>query len=136
MRIEKTIDLGDARTVTVRELRVGQVRQALAQAKGGALDIEMGALLAGDLGAQVARLGDCIEFGGGTLDDLTFGELTEIWDAFREVNSPFFALLAQLGLDLGLAPAMAPSSATSTASAAPSSSADTSASGTTDGDFS
>ncbi|MEN8196874.1 MAG: hypothetical protein ABFS30_10240 [Pseudomonadota bacterium] len=131
MRLSKTAKLDDSRTVTVRELRVKDVRNFVASLDGDLGGMDFAKLLKDEFDDLAGRLAGCVELPDGeNLDDLSFGEIDQLWQAFREVNAPFFGLLARLGLDLSMRTVTEP---TSTAPAAPSSSEATAASGTTDG---
>lgn len=116
MRNGKLVELGGKRGVTLRELRVGDVRKALAAVdQFKALDFF--ALIKDDanLDKLTGILGDCVELGKGVAwEDLTFSEAEEVWAGFRELNAPFFRALALTGLNI---PAPPDTSASSTAAA-------------------
>lgn len=124
MRITQTVELDGQRSVMVRELRVADVRNAIAN-KEKLEGLDFASLLSGDasLFGLLGFFGDCIELPKKTvIDDLCFSEIEAIWAKFREVNAPFFRLLGWVS------PALAtlfPAPANSTAPAASSSNGDT-----------
>ncbi len=124
MRLETRLDLDDKRSVTVRELRVADVRNAIAS-KDELQGLDFAKLLNGEASVDglLGFFGDCIELPKKTvIDDLCFSEIEAIWAKFREVNAPFFRLLGWVS------PALAtlfPAPANSTSPAASSSNGDT-----------
>ena len=116
MRLTDTLDLGDKKIVTVRELRVADVRNAIANAEE-LKSVDFTALLqeGGRLDGLLQLFGDCIELPKGVkLDDLTFSDIEAVWAKFMAVNAPFFRLASLAGAAL---PAM--DSPASTAPVAP-----------------
>lgn len=88
MRKTKTIKIGD-REITVKELRVKDIRQILETAENENDDflkqIEGLLPLVTDL-----KLKD--------MEDMAPSELKVLWEAFREVNSDFLSLTERLGV--------------------------------------
>jgi hypothetical protein len=102
MRNQGIVDLGENRTVVVRELRVRDGRLLMASA----VLIEqmtLVELLTNRFSEVVSLLDDSLQLPAGeTLDDLTFSEVDQVKERWVEVNSPFLDLM---GLALGLDPA-------------------------------
>jgi len=94
MRLSKTLDFGDGRTVVVKEPTVGMVRGLIMDWKSGALiDLLMPKEFA-SLNALSAQL---VELPGGeSLDSLSLSEVGLIWEALKEL-APFFKTLESLG---------------------------------------
>lgn len=127
MRLQKLIKLDNKRTVTLRELRVKDARQLMAQAKD-LEQLEIKTLLTERFDELAGLLGDCVQCPDGeSIDDLSFSEVQLVKDGLIEVNAAFLELLGLLGL------ARPSPSADSTAPASPSSNADTAASPNTAG---
>lgn len=88
MRKQKTIKI-DEKEITVRELRVKDIRNIIEQAdkliSGGLDQIEKILPLTTDLTLS-------------QIEDMAPSELQIIWNAFREVNACFFDLVAKTGL--------------------------------------
>ena len=118
MRNSKVVELDDKRKVTLRELRVQDVRNALAEEeKLKALDFSSLIKDETQLADLMNLLGDCVELSPEAMvADLSFSELEEIGGAFRELNAPFFRMLGLIGIILP--GAAQPTSASSTAPAA------------------
>ncbi|MGR9051369.1 MAG: hypothetical protein ACU84J_01845 [Gammaproteobacteria bacterium] len=128
MRLQKTISLDADRSVTVRELRVNDARNIMAQAEG-LKTFGVKELVTQRIDELSALLKDCIELPNGeTLGDLTFSEVKEVKNALLEVNESFLDLLGIRELVIQLQ--------TSTNPAVGLSNEDTSTSPTTDGDSS
>lgn len=87
MRKIKTFDL-DGKEVTVKELRVKDIRQILASA----------ASFDGDLSQAAGLLPLATNLTVSEVDDLAPSELKRIWAEFREVNADFFDLMAKNGI--------------------------------------
>lgn len=92
MRKTKTIKIDD-REITIKELRVKDIRQLMDQAGGG----DFGLSRIGDLLPMVTDLEP------EALDDMAPSEIKTLWDAFREVNAVFFDLAARAGVGKVLA---------------------------------
>ena len=87
MRQTKTIKI-DEREITVKELRVKDIRQLIEKAEDldkGFEQIEGMLPLATDLSLS-------------KLEDMAPSELKTLWDAFKEVNAVFFDLVAKTGI--------------------------------------
>ena len=86
MRKHKTIKIDD-REITVKELRVKDIRHLIDLAGRG---------LTGDNADQVLEMS--INMKMADLDDMAPSEIKTIWDAVREVNADFLAGLDAVGL--------------------------------------
>lgn len=87
MRKTKVVKIDD-REITVKELRVKDIRQLIEKADEldkGFEQMEGMLPLATDLSLK-------------KLEDLAPSELTILWDAFKEVNAVFFDLVAKTGI--------------------------------------
>ena len=95
MRITETVDLGDGRNVTVRELTVGEVRKWLA---GLATAAERPADLVSDALFEGFSLADLGLFASEAVasDDLTQSEVRAVFDAAKRLNPDFFHLRGRL----------------------------------------
>lgn len=97
--MQKTIELSVGRA-TVRELTVGEVFELAGQLP------EHGKLSLSEFLSQAPRLVALLEHGavdlpdGVTISDLPFGDATALFQAFQEVNTPFFATLTRV-LEMG-----------------------------------
>jgi hypothetical protein len=101
MRHEKSIVLSEGRTVTVRELRLKDVRRLVQEMKAfAALDIST---LFGERFDELLSLsGELVSMPNGeTAEDLSLSELEQVLEAMKEVNASF---LAKMGLSLDLIP--------------------------------
>jgi predicted GTPase len=99
MRHEKSIVLSEWRTVTVRELRLKDVRRLVQEMKAfAALDIST---LFGERFDELLSLsGELVSMPNGeTAEDLSLSELEQVLEAMKEVNASF---LAKMGLRLSL----------------------------------
>lgn len=108
MRITENVDFGEGRSVTVRELTVGEVRAwlaGLATAAAQPVDLVSDALFEG---VSLADLGLFAE-GEVNAEDLTQSEVRAVFDVARRLNPDFFQLRGRLLL--ASAPAIAPSPA-------------------------
>jgi len=85
----------DQRTVTVRELTVGEIRDWLRDmdARNAPLDLVDGMLLTELAISDLCRMSDLPE---DALDDLTQSEIDRLLEAARELNPHFFGMLARL----------------------------------------
>jgi hypothetical protein len=98
MRLQKIIKLDNKRAVTLRELRVRDARQLMAQAKN-LEQMEIRVLLTERFDEIAGLLGDCVQCPDGeTLDDLSFSEVQLVKDGLLEVNAAFLDLLGLMGL--------------------------------------
>jgi hypothetical protein len=92
MRKTKTIKI-DEREITIRELRVKDIRKILESTENDASDmltqVEDLLPLATDLKLR-------------ELEDMAPSELKVLWNAFREVNADFLALTGRLGIGKAL----------------------------------
>lgn len=87
MRKTKVVKIDD-REITVKELRVKDIRQLIEKAEEldkGFEQMEDMLPLATDLSLS-------------KLEDMAPSELTILWDAFKEVNAVFFDLVAKTGI--------------------------------------
>lgn len=92
MRNIKTIKIDD-KEITVQELRVKDIRTLLDEAQGlSSLDISILQGKADELFPMATTLAPS------EIDDMAPSELLQVWEAFREVNAPFFGLLNRSGL--------------------------------------
>lgn len=132
MRHHKTLDLDPGRLVTVREMRVSDVRHLFAQLSHSDLSrAPIQELLAERWPELLALASDSLTMPEGeTIDDLSLSELGQIASAWWELNKDFFGRIEGLAQRLGVNPTRLRSSI---APASPASSADTPASGTTAG---
>lgn len=108
MRITEKVDFDEKRSVTVRELTVGEVRKwlaGLATAAAQPGDLVSDALFEG------FSLADLELFANGAepVDDLTQSEVRAVFDAAKRLNPDFFHLRGRLLL--ASAPASGPSPA-------------------------
>lgn len=87
MRKTKTIKIDD-REITVRELRVKDIRMVMEKA--------------GDLAAGFANLPEILPLASdisvSDLEEMAPSELETVWGAFKEVNSVFFNLAVKSGI--------------------------------------
>ena len=88
MRKTKTIKV-DAREITIRELRVKDIRKILESTENDASDM---------LTQAEALLPLVTDLKLKEIEDMAPSELKILWDAFREVNSDFLALTGRLGI--------------------------------------
>lgn len=96
MRHCKTIVLNGTRTVTVKELRVKDVRRLLAGFKNFQ-DWQFAELCGDRFGEVSALLDGCISWPDGEgLDDLTASELQQVVEGLKEVNRYFLDLAGLL----------------------------------------
>ena len=132
MRHHKTLDLAPGRLVTVREMRVADVRHIFTQLSHSALARAPIQELLGERWPELLALaGDSLTLPEGeTLDDLSFSELDQIGAAWWELHQDFFGRIEALVRRLGVDPKRSLSSIAPVSAA---SSADTPASGTTAG---
>ena len=86
MRLHKTIKIDD-REITVKELRVKDIRHLVDLAGKG---------LTGDNADQVLEMSIGLKMTD--MDDLAPSEIKIIWDAVREVNADFLSGLDAVGL--------------------------------------
>lgn len=91
MRVEKALQIGD-RQVVVREMTLGEIRAWLKEASTVTLVDTVDALLFDDFRPVDLRV---MVAEGTDLDCLTPRELRQVYEAAREVNPDFFALLAK-----------------------------------------
>jgi hypothetical protein len=122
MRLTKNVTLGPKRTATLRELRVGDVQNVFAQLQD-IQTITIAELATTRLHDVVGLIGDCVECPPGeTIEDLTFSEVAQLYQAFMELNAPFLRLFPVNEL-LNLSPTnplpVMPSSTDSAASTPP-----------------
>lgn len=97
MRLQKTLSLGDNRSVTVLELRVRDARNIMAQAKE-LEQVDIRELLAERFDEVAALLNDCVRLPDAeSLEDLSFSELETVKDGLLEVNASFLGLLGLAG---------------------------------------
>ena len=94
MARNRSIQIGE-RTVTVRELTVGEIRDWLRdmEARNTKLDLVDGMLLTELALSDLCRMSDLPE---DALDDLTQSEIDALLEAARELNPHFFGMLARL----------------------------------------
>ena len=92
MRKMKTVKIDD-REITVKELRVKDIRRIMEQAE--AENFSMAAV--GDL------LPLAVDLDPAAVEDLAPSEIKILWEAFREVNGAFFDLAARVGVGKALA---------------------------------
>lgn len=104
MRLEKTADLGH-RTVRVKEITVGELRNLLA-GTGGSFNVMQ--WLAGNQEFPVELLNAFTDLSAEAIPTLTFSELKLVIEAVKEVNSAFFFVLESLGTASGLLQGMGP----------------------------
>jgi hypothetical protein len=90
MRKTKTIKIDD-REITIRELKVKDIRKIINQAETDDFQRQIEELLplATDLALE-------------DMNDMAPSELKLLWEAFREVNSDFLALAGRLGISQAL----------------------------------
>ena len=139
MRHAQTLDLGDGRTLTVHELRAGDVRRLLAIATPAELARPLPELFDAHGPALLALLRDCATPPTGeAIEDLSLSECLAALDAWLELHRDFFARVAallasphQLAAALPMTAAAGPSRSTAPASSP--SRADTPRSSTTAG---
>ncbi|AFL76240.1 hypothetical protein [Thiocystis violascens] len=123
MRTHKTLDLDPGRAVTVRELRVRDVRQILAALTPEQAKRPLPELIREHLPDLLALLGDSLTLPDGeVLDDLSLSECETLGRAWWELHQRFFAPLLALARAHGTPPATstAPVSSSSNAAMAPS----------------
>ena len=88
MRKTKPIKI-DEREITIRELRVKDIRKILEAAENQDVDIPK----------QIEKLLPLVtDLKLKEIEDMAPSELKILWDAFREVNSDFLALTGRLGI--------------------------------------
>jgi uncharacterized protein YdeI (YjbR/CyaY-like superfamily) len=87
MRKQKIIKI-DAKEITVRELRVKDIKEI----------IEKGENLSEGLNQIADILPLATDLTLDQIEDMAPSELQIIWDAFREVNAVFFDLVAKTGI--------------------------------------
>jgi len=97
MRLEKVVELRDGVKVTVRELTPKILRNLLVGLPQEELEKQIADFFIHGLEEVISLLGDCIEIEGVSVQELSFSEIEKVWEAFREVNRSFFALLTLTG---------------------------------------
>lgn len=102
MQLRKVVPVENG-TVTVRELRVKDVRSLMADA-GRFSDMDVKELFLDRLDEAAAFLSPLLDLDGVLLEDLTFTELLAVKDAFMEVNHSFLAITG-LAAAFGIGPA-------------------------------
>lgn len=92
MRLSKTIDLGDGRSVLLKEATVSQIRNLLNEFKnnGKYADMPITEMLTEHTVEIIGLLGDCITLYGCQWDDLTYSEIMQIWEGGKALL-PFLA---------------------------------------------
>ena len=126
MRLEKKIDLGDGRSVTVKELRIKDIRKIVIE--GAALyDVGFLEMLTDGFDNVLHLFSDCIDLTSQEIEDLSCSEVQAIYEAFKELNAFFFDQIEFVGGAADFKPAI------STGPASSSSDTATGTSSTTDG---
>jgi len=87
MRRTKTIKI-DEREITVKELRVKDIRQLIEKAE----DLDKG------FEQMEGMLPLATNLSLSQLEDMAPSELKKVWESFREVNAVFFDLVAKTGI--------------------------------------
>lgn len=118
MRRQTTVDLGEQRTATVRELRVRDVRLILERLSAlqdlpHLMEQPLARLVQERLPELLALAGESLVLPEGTaLDDLSLSECRTLGEAWWELHRDFFApLLALAQSQIGAGPTPAPSTA-------------------------
>jgi hypothetical protein len=96
MVLTKQVEIGDGKTVTVRELTVGEIRTWLAEAEAKSAEgIDLiGALLMGEVALDdLARMTDITV---AEMDGLSQSALNTILEAARTLNPNFFGLMTRV----------------------------------------
>lgn len=129
MQVTRTLELSPGRLVTLRELRVGQMRHLLGLLTPERLNRALPDVLTDVLPELLGLASECLELPADTaLDDLTCSEMERLAAAWWELHRAFFArVMAVLGLAIDASPTPA---ATSPAPASSSSASASSAPGT------
>ncbi len=104
MRLEKSADLGH-RTVRVKEITIGELRNLLA-GTGGSFNVMQ--WLAGNEEFPAELLNAFTDLPEEAIPGLTFSEMKVLIEAVKEVNSAFFFVLESLGTAAGLLQEMGP----------------------------
>ena len=126
MRLEKKIDLGENQSVTVKELRVKDVRKIVIE--GSALyKLEFLELLTDGFDNVLHLFSDCIDLTPEQMAELSCSEVKAIYESFKELNAFFFDQIEFAGGAADFKPEI------STGPASSSSDMDTGTSSITDG---
>jgi hypothetical protein len=92
MRKTKIVKI-DNKEITVRELRVKDIRQVLDLSDNAATDIMKDAETLLPLATDISLA---------ELEEMAPSEIKVLWDAFKEVNADFLALIERLGITKAL----------------------------------